>query len=86
MPYNVTGCDSAGERHEYVMDDTGAVTGASPGSDVLTAWLATIRMRSRSLSQGETCACAWRTHPLANGSVAPACEQAAHRGADSACA
>ena len=31
MPYNVTGFDSAGEHHEYTMDDTGAVTGASPG-------------------------------------------------------
>ena len=39
MPYNVTGCDSTGERHDYVMDDTGAVLSASPGSDVLSAWL-----------------------------------------------
>lgn len=36
MPYDIVGFDSAGERHAYVMDDLGGVTGADV---LLTDWL-----------------------------------------------
>lgn len=36
MPYDLTGYDSAGVRHDYVMDDAGALTGDDP---LLPDWL-----------------------------------------------
>lgn len=37
MPYDLTGFDSAGVQHAYVMDDMGVVTGGD--GDQLTTWL-----------------------------------------------
>lgn len=47
MPYTITGCDSAGERHDYLMDDSGTITGDA----LLTGWLAENPLPARA---GET--------------------------------
>jgi Rho termination factor, N-terminal domain len=47
MPYTITGCDSAGERHDYLMDDAGVITGDA----LLTGWLAENPLPAR---EGET--------------------------------
>lgn len=54
MPYILTGYDSAGERHEYTVDDTGAITGAGPGSAMFTAWLGENPFEKPEPIEGET--------------------------------
>jgi hypothetical protein len=54
MPYILTGFDSAGERHEYAMDDTGAVTAQVPGDELLVGWLATDPYVKPDPIEGET--------------------------------
>ena len=39
MPYILTGYDSAGDRHEYTVDDTGGHHGRGARSAMFTAWL-----------------------------------------------
>lgn len=52
--YILTGYDSAGERHEYTVDDTGAITGAGPGSAMFTAWLGENPFEKPEPIEGET--------------------------------
>ena len=54
MPYILTGYDSAGERHEYTVDDTGAITGAGPGSAMFTGWLGENPFEKPEPIEGET--------------------------------
>lgn len=54
MPYIVTGYDSAGVRHEYVMDDAGAVTASVPGDEPLTGWLGENPFEKPEPIEGET--------------------------------
>jgi hypothetical protein len=51
MPYTLTGYDSAGVRHEYVMDDTGGVTG---DDDLLPGWLGENALEKPEPAEGET--------------------------------
>ena len=51
MPYDLTGYDSAGVRHAYVMDDSGAVTG---DDDLLTGWLGATPFEKPEPVEGET--------------------------------
>jgi hypothetical protein len=51
MPYDLTGYDSAGVRHEYVMDDSGAVTG---DDDLLPGWLGSTPFEKPEPVEGET--------------------------------
>ena len=51
MPYDLTGYDSAGVRHEYVMDDSGAVTG---DDDLLPGWLGATPFEKPEPVEGET--------------------------------
>jgi hypothetical protein len=51
MPYDLTGYDSAGVRHEYVIDDSGAVTG---DDDLLPGWLGSTPFEKPEPVEGET--------------------------------
>jgi hypothetical protein len=51
MPYTLTGYDSAGVRHEYTMDDSGAVTG---DDDLLPGWLGENAFEKPEPVEGET--------------------------------
>lgn len=63
MPYILTGYDSAGARQEYLVDDTGAVTGAGPGDTLLTGWLGENPYEKPEPLAGET--------PPASGALTP---------------
>jgi hypothetical protein len=51
MPYDLTGYDSAGVQHAYVMDDMGAVTG---DDDLLPGWLGANPYEKPEPAEGET--------------------------------